>query len=300
MKHFEQYVDILIDVFEATIKQMTNADVKSVNKRLTHYKTCIMPFAHIIDYKDYNHNGYVGDGKFVLGFESDGDALKLACAISDRIGYEKFDKMNEDSTDLLNEFLNIVVGRTITEWDKIGFSVKFQTPIFKKNHEFIESNELDSYQIAIEIASDTKKLIKTFVNIQIHFNFFQQPQNIIKNKTILLADDSKVMRAIIAKPLKAHGAKIIEARNGIEAVKEHSKHNPDLTLMDINMPEMGGFKAIEQIQIINPNSKIIIISSSSRRDEIQNAKLLRVSGYLIKPVNEEELIKRASESLKPL
>lgn len=88
------------------------------------------------------------------------------------------------------------------------------------------------------------------------------------------------MRSLIANVLKKEGAIVKEAivkeaNDGEEAVKAHKMFNPDLTLMDINMPKLNGLEAIAQIKNFHPDSKFIILSSSSRKEEIVTAKTLK-------------------------
>jgi len=239
------------------------------------------------------------NGEFVLAFESDYDATKLASAIFERLGIGKFDKICGESNDLLNEFLNVVVGRTISEWDGIGLSVKFGTPVFKENFTSETSSKLQGYIICMDVAFEKpdKKTGRSEEQIVLRVNFIDKTENKIKDKKILIAEDSKVMRHIIAKILKSEGAIIKEANDGEEAVKFHKTFNPDLTLMDINMPKLNGLEAIAQIKKINPDSKFIILSSSSRKDEIVTAKSLKISGYLVKPVEPDKLIERVSAVL---
>ncbi len=296
MKNFDEYIDILINSCKTSIEQMTGIKVNAFEKRSVFKQQGPLPFAHIISYTDSDKEI---DGEFVLGFESVHDALKLASGIAERLGIGRFDKISEDSTDLLNEFLNIVVGRTISEWDSLGLSVKFGTPVFKKDYKSEGSGHLKTYIISMDIASNTANLEKEGPADQIilRVNFVEKVENIIENKKILLAEDSNVMRKIIANMLKEYGANIIEAKDGTEAVKLHRKHTPDLTLMDINMPKMSGLEAISKIREYSPNSKFIILSSSSRKDEIITAKTLKVSGYLVKPVDQDKLIERVSTIL---
>ncbi len=296
MEDFNEYIDILIDSCKASIEQMTRFKVNDIDNRLMLKQQGPLPFAHIISYTDHNKKI---DGEFVLGFGSVHDALKLASGIADRLGIGKFDKINEDSIDLLNEFLNIVVGRTISAWDSLGLSVKFNTPVFKENYQNKGTKHLKGYIISMDITSNIVNLGEkdSVDQLLLRVNFVQKVENIIENNIILLAEDSNVMRKIIATMLTEHGAKIIEAKDGAEAIKLHGKHNPDLTLMDINMPKVSGFEAISKIRESNRNSKFIILSSSSRKDEIVTAKTLNVSGYLVKPVDQDKLIERISAIL---
>ena len=128
-------------------------------------------------------------------------------------------------------------------------------------------------------------------------DFDEKNDNKIKGKKILVVDDSRVMRNIISKTLKEQGAAIREAENGEEATRIYRTFDPDLTLMDINMPKVNGFEAIAKIREFDANSKFVIFSSSSRKDEIIKAKELKVSGYLVKPVDPKQLISRISAIL---
>lgn len=296
MKDIDTYIKILIDSCKSTIEQMTRIQVNRVEQRQVLKDLGPLPFAHIISYSDCDRKI---DGEFVLGFESVNDALKLASCISDRLGIGKFDKICDDSTDLLNEFLNVVVGRTISEWDSVGLHVKFGTPVFKKKYKAKGSRHLKGYLISMDVFSDNVDLEDSnpVDQILLRVNFTEKSENKIENKRILLAEDSRVMRRIIGDVLKGQGALIKEAQDGEEAIKVHRRFTPDLTLMDINMPKLNGFDAIARIQEFSPDAKFIILSSSSKKDEIISAKTLNVSGYLVKPVEPEKLIQRVSAIL---
>ena len=296
MENFDKHIELLIASCQSTIEQMTHIRVNSIETRKELKDNSTLPFAHIIAYKDYDDEI---DGEFVLGFQNVNDALKLASSISERLGAGKFNEINEDSTDLLNEFLNIVVGRTISDWDSIGLKVQFETPVFKKDYKSKGIEKLTGYLIEMDIISNTVDLEekKPTDKILLRVNFLEKRVNKIEGKKILLAEDSKFMRTIIAKVLTENGATVIEAADGKEAVILHKNHRPDLSLMDINMPVLNGLDAIAQIKKLQPDSKFIILSSSSRKDEILCAKNLNVSSYLIKPVEADQLIKRISTVL---
>jgi len=292
MSQFNEHIDILINAYKASIEQMTYLKVTGTETRQVVNEKSILQFAHIISYTDYDKKV---SGKFVLTFNAVQDALKLASAIAERLGMGKLKEIGDDSTDLLNEFLNVVVGRTISDWDSIGLKVKFDTPVYKKSYNSDISNSLKGYIIILDI-EDTKAENSTG-QIILRVDFDEKTESKIKDKKILLVDDSRVMRNIISQMLTAEGANIKEAENGEAAAIIYRTFNPDLTLMDINMPKMGGFEAIVKIREFNVNSKFIILSSSSRKDEIIKAKELKVSGYLVKPVEQEQLIARVSAVL---
>ena len=129
MAEFGKHLNILTESCKAVVEQMTRLKVKNIKVEKAIEQTAKLPYAHMIAYTDLDKKV---DGNFILAFQNIDVALNLSSAIAERLGLERFAEVCEDSTDLLNEFLNVVVGRTISEWDKIGLSVKFEAPVFKK------------------------------------------------------------------------------------------------------------------------------------------------------------------------
>lgn len=292
----EKRLTILSEVCKSTVEQMSILIVDDIKIEQSKESDSSFPFAHIID---FTHADSKINGNFMLAFRDVDEALKLSSAIARRLGIDGFSHVCDDSTDLLNEFLNVVVGRTISEWDSIGLTANFKTPVLKRNYQ-CEKENTKAYVIRM-IVKDESKLIATnvlpIIKIVLRLNFVEIEFSKLQNKKILLVDDSKVMRSIIAKPLKERGAIIKEAVNGLDAIRVFRSYLPDITLMDINMPEINGFEAIARIREIHPNSKFMILSSSSKKDEIITARSLNVSGYLVKPPNIDELINRLTEVL---
>ena len=83
-----------------------------------------------------------------------------------------------------------------------------------------------------------------------------------------------------------------QAKDGIDAVEKHRIFRPDLTVMDLIMPQLGGLDAIMQIKESDPEAKFIVLTSTSRKDEVVTAKTLDVLSYVIKPIDGEEFLKR--------
>jgi len=110
---------------------------------------------------------------------------------------------------------------------------------------------------------------------------------------ILIADDMGDTRDLIKQLLTLnhdHYEVVGEAANGEEAIQQVGKLNPDLVLMDINMPVLNGLEATEAITTQYPNVDVIIMSVQAETEYLRTAMLSGAKGYLIKPVDETEMI----------
>jgi two-component system chemotaxis response regulator CheY len=114
----------------------------------------------------------------------------------------------------------------------------------------------------------------------------------MKNKKILIVDDSATMRMFLSMTIKktAAGISLTEAVNGVDAVEKLKKDNFDLVLTDINMPEMDGTQLVEKIRgPLNKNMPIIIITTEGEEKHRDLGLSLGANGYITKPVNSYEL-----------
>lgn len=81
-----------------------------------------------------------------------------------------------------------------------------------------------------------------------------------------------------------------EANNGHDAVQQVLKLQPDVALLDINMPELNGIEATRQIVIRNAKTKIIILSMHTSNEHIYQALYAGAQGYILKGCRKEELL----------
>jgi len=102
--------------------------------------------------------------------------------------------------------------------------------------------------------------------------------------TILIVEDSPPMTEILKKIFQANvRCKILEATNGIEAVKKYKQFKPDLVTMRIDMQKASGIVALNAIMEIDPNAKVIIISARSQKDLPEDVLRMGAIGYITKP-----------------
>lgn len=108
----------------------------------------------------------------------------------------------------------------------------------------------------------------------------------MSNKTILIADDSASMRAMLISTVEALGEfQIIEASSGFEALRLLPRKEVDLILTDINMPDINGLELLSYLRN-NPNYvniPVFIISSEAGGKDIEKGKLLGANEYVTKP-----------------
>ena len=103
-------------------------------------------------------------------------------------------------------------------------------------------------------------------------------------KKILIIEDEEILLELIQKRLIQEGYQVNAARDGLEGLEKLREEKPDLILLDIVMPKMGGFEVMEEIKK-DDNLKgipIIIISNSGQPVELSRAKELGVVDWLIK------------------
>ena len=109
---------------------------------------------------------------------------------------------------------------------------------------------------------------------------------------ILLADDHRVLRQGMAQALEAQPDMVVvaQADNGLEAVNQAKLHQPDIALLDINMPHMDGVEATKQLKEVSPKTRIIILTMYRHGEYVIEAIKAGANGYLLKEVALEEVL----------
>jgi DNA-binding NarL/FixJ family response regulator len=109
---------------------------------------------------------------------------------------------------------------------------------------------------------------------------------------ILIADDHALVRQGIAAMLSFHEEVEVagEAANGAEAVEKTLLLGPDVVLMDVAMPGLGGMEATTRILALRPETKILVLSQYSDREYVARFLKAGVKGYILKTADASELI----------
>ena len=111
---------------------------------------------------------------------------------------------------------------------------------------------------------------------------------------ILIAEDERDIRDLVAFTLRFAGHEVFTASNGEEAVELAPKVNPDLILMDVRMPRMTGYEACK-IMKADPGLKdipVVFLSAKGQESEIQQGLASGAEEYLLKPFAPDQLTSR--------
>ena len=116
---------------------------------------------------------------------------------------------------------------------------------------------------------------------------------------ILVVDDYQVARKTIRSLLTWHSLHVCgEAENGKEAVEKVKELNPDLVLLDINMPVMNGVQAAYEIRRISPSTKIIFFTIHDSPEALAAGRTVGVDAFVPKAAAGTQLIPTVQRLLK--
>jgi len=114
----------------------------------------------------------------------------------------------------------------------------------------------------------------------------------ISDIKVLVCDDSILVRKKMSDILKSAGiTEIYEAKDGVQAVEQFKANNPDLTFMDIVMPEKTGIEALKEIKQYNSAAKVVMASTVGTQGNLTDAITAGAFEFLQKPVQDEDVYK---------
>lgn len=116
---------------------------------------------------------------------------------------------------------------------------------------------------------------------------------------ILIAEDERDIRDLIAFTLRFAGYEVITANNGEEAVAQTLKEIPDLVITDVRMPKMTGYEACRQIKA-DPTTQhipVVFLSAKGQEAEVQTGLASGGDEYLLKPFAPDQLTRKVAEIL---
>jgi CheY-like chemotaxis protein len=117
----------------------------------------------------------------------------------------------------------------------------------------------------------------------------------MEKKTILVVDDEESVRLLCREVLREEGYKVIEARDGAEAVRKVKQEKPDLVILDIQMSRMGGIEALPKILRKRRNMPVILYTGYARYRE--DFITWAADAYVVKLPDLTELVEKVKQLL---
>ncbi|MDT3699255.1 MAG: response regulator [Thermincola sp.] len=115
---------------------------------------------------------------------------------------------------------------------------------------------------------------------------------------ILVVDDAAFMRMMIKDILTKNGYQIVgEAENGRIALQKYQELRPDLTTMDITMPEMDGITAVKEIKKVDSRANIIMCSAMGQQAMVIDAIQAGAKDFIVKPFQPDRVLEAIRKAL---
>ncbi|MFH1980963.1 MAG: response regulator [Pseudomonadota bacterium] len=225
-------------------------------------------------------------GLFALGLHDRRKALRLASLIARGHGLAFFKKFDNGAAMVVQEYIAEVMEKTAAAWalTEAHLTLSPAKPLAAVPNAKPSDTAIENHIITLTAAGEAISLFATFQ---------ESVATQLMGKKVLVADDSRVIRMVLAKEFVSHGCVVVEAADGNEAVAVFLREKPDLTIMDLVMPQMSGLNAIAAIRKASAASPIIVLTSSAKKSEIMEAASLGIRNYVKKPIKPASLIAAA-------
>ena len=113
----------------------------------------------------------------------------------------------------------------------------------------------------------------------------------------LIVDDEAHVRILIRMLLKQLGIETVwEAADGSAALEATDAHNPDVILLDINLPQVGGLEVLAKLKAAHPSIPVIIVSSQSTMKTVIQTRELGAEAYVLKHAPKSEVLQMLSDA----
>ena len=122
----------------------------------------------------------------------------------------------------------------------------------------------------------------------------------LNSYTILYAEDESIIRINITQQLSRYFKKVYTVKDGEEALAMYKQVNPDVLMLDINMPKLSGLEVAQKIRQTDKNIPIVIMTAYTQKALLLDAIELNLCKYLVKPVSKAKLkegLRRLEETL---
>jgi two-component system chemotaxis response regulator CheY len=115
---------------------------------------------------------------------------------------------------------------------------------------------------------------------------------------ILVVDDAAFMRKMVGDALTRGGHEVVgEAGNGLEAIARYQELKPEVTTLDITMPEKDGLAALREIIELDPSAKIIMCSALGQESKVLESIKLGAKDFVVKPFQADRVLEAIGKAL---
>ena len=115
---------------------------------------------------------------------------------------------------------------------------------------------------------------------------------------VLIVDDALFMRKVLGDALGAGGHEVVgEAGNGVEAVERYRELKPDVTTMDITMPEKNGIEALKEILAVDPGARVVMCSVLGQEAKIIESLRAGAKDFIVKPFQPARVLEAVGKAL---
>jgi len=114
----------------------------------------------------------------------------------------------------------------------------------------------------------------------------------VKEKIVLVVDDSETIRQQVAGALERAGFSVIEAADGVDGLERANQNELCMVILDVNMPRLSGLEMLERLRE-NPKHKtlpVLMLTTEVQQSMIERAKKAGARGWMIKPVKMDQLV----------
>lgn len=115
---------------------------------------------------------------------------------------------------------------------------------------------------------------------------------------VLVVDDAAFMRKVVSDALASGGHEVVgEATNGAEAVERFQELRPELTTLDITMPEKDGLAALAEIMSIDPAARVVMCSALGQETKVLESIKLGAKDFVVKPFQPARVLEAVGKAL---
>jgi two-component system, chemotaxis family, chemotaxis protein CheY len=115
---------------------------------------------------------------------------------------------------------------------------------------------------------------------------------------VLIVDDAAFMRKMLSDALTNGGHEVVgEASNGNEAVQQFQELRPELTTLDITMPEKDGLQALREILSYDPTARVVMCSALGQESKVLESIKAGAKDFVVKPFQAERVLEAVGKAL---